>query len=502
MIDLSLLRRTPPKEHRVDTGDVLGVYIEGILGGQDRVPPVNFRQNSNSYSSLGYPIRVRADGTISLPGIEPINVRGMTIGDVERAVRRSYTTGEKPPLKKGAERIIVNLQRPRHYRVLVIRQEVGNTNTPSGNDGQLSSNTQYNYSNNTGKFGMGRTVNLPVYKNDVLHALAETGGLPGLDAENVIYVIRRRGDVPCEVVPAPAVAPHDTDSEPRPDPSQKVRNFSNSDAKKQRSGRSGPELKLSRDASRRRRLVRPSPSPVRPTGNRRTIPRRSRVRNFDPLPESVHSGGWNALIRGQSPGRGRPSSGGNGVVGRLPSRFSQHLGDGTINSPHVVRIPLRVFPGQRPAFTEEDITLQDGDVVLIERRDCDVFYSGGLLGGGRFRLPRDRDLDVLEALAMVQSRQVAVLPTRAIGGVAATNQDVTAGASDLIVLRRRPRGGQLAIRINLYDAVRDPRQRINVRPGDHLILQYTRKEAIAAFFERHILDGVVLGVSSGLFFNN
>jgi hypothetical protein len=177
--------------------------------------------------------------------------------------------------------------------------------------------------------------------------------------------------------------------------------------------------------------------------------------------------------------------------------------DATINNPHVVRIPLRIFPGQPPQFSEEDIILQDGDVVLIEARDSDVFYTAGLLGGGRYRLPRDRDLNVLEAVAMVQEQRVAVLPTRAIGGVTATNQDVTTGASDLIILRPHGDGcRQVAIRVNLYDALRNPCERINVRPGDQLVLQYTRREACAAFFERHILDGAVLGISSGLFFNN
>ncbi|MFQ5734575.1 MAG: hypothetical protein ACE5KM_21780 [Planctomycetaceae bacterium] len=168
----------------------------------------------------------------------------------------------------------------------------------------------------------------------------------------------------------------------------------------------------------------------------------------------------------------------------------------------IIRIPLRVFPGEPPSFSESDIILEDGDVVLIESRETDVFYTGGLLGGGRFQLPRDEDLDVLQALALVQAARVTVLPTRAIGGISAVNQDVTASASDLIVLRRLPGGGQMRIRVDLYEAVRSPRERIYVRPGDHLILRYNQYEAVAAFFERNILDGAVLGVSSGLFFNN
>ena len=52
----------------------------------------------------------------------------------------------------------------------------------------------------------------------------------------------------------------------------------------------------------------------------------------------------------------------------------------------------------------------------------------------------------------------------------------------------------------VYDAVHDPRQRVIIRPGDHLVLQYSRTEACAAFVERHFLEGLVLGVASSLFY--
>jgi hypothetical protein len=42
------------------------------------------------------------------------------------------------------------------------------------------------------KRGTGKLVKLPAGENDVLHALAETGGLPGLDARNEIVIVRRR----------------------------------------------------------------------------------------------------------------------------------------------------------------------------------------------------------------------------------------------------------------------------------------------------------------------
>ena len=38
--------------------------------------------------------------------------------------------------------------------------------------------------------GRGFVLDLPAYKNDVLHALAESGGLPGLNAKNEVKVLR------------------------------------------------------------------------------------------------------------------------------------------------------------------------------------------------------------------------------------------------------------------------------------------------------------------------
>ena len=68
--------------------------------------------------------------------------------------------------------------------VLVIRQEAGTNLADTAAAGGLNVGNA--------KRGSGRVVNLPAYSNDVLHALAETGGLPGLDAENTIYIIRHQ----------------------------------------------------------------------------------------------------------------------------------------------------------------------------------------------------------------------------------------------------------------------------------------------------------------------
>ena len=182
-IDLSRLGQAAPPAHLVDTGDVLAVYVEGFLGKIEEVPPVYMPQNSEIHPSLGYPIPVREDGTISLPQIRPIMVRGMTIAQVEDMVRRTYTT-DTGLLQQGSERILVSLQKPRTFKVTVLRQETSNTTvmaTGAGGSIQLGQS----------KKGTGQIVVLPVGENDVLRALTLSGGLPGLDAQNAIYVLRR-----------------------------------------------------------------------------------------------------------------------------------------------------------------------------------------------------------------------------------------------------------------------------------------------------------------------
>ena len=180
--------------------------------------------------------------------------------------------------------------------------------------------------------------------------------------------------------------------------------------------------------------------------------------------------------------------------------------DPTIRNQRVTKIPLRLTPGEPACFGPGDVVLGDGDVVFIETREPDFFYTGGLLGPHQFELPRDYDLDVLDALSVAEGRlsrnSFNYPPNKAIGGVSALNQDVTVGASKVVVQRTMPNGCVVNLEIDLHKALRDPNERVMIRPGDRLILRYTRCEAVAAFFERHILEGLVLGASSSLVFGN
>ena len=66
-----------------------------------------------------------------------------------------------------------------------------------------------------------------------------------------------------------------------------------------------------------------------------------------------------------------------------------------------MRIPLRLWPDEPLPFTPKDVILHTGDVVLVEARQKDLYYTGGLLPSGEFPLPRDHDLTVIEAITQI-----------------------------------------------------------------------------------------------------
>jgi hypothetical protein len=126
----------------------------------------------------------------------------------------------------------------------------------------------------------------------------------------------------------------------------------------------------------------------------------------------------------------------------------------------------------------EDVVLNSGDVVFLEARDQDVFYTGGLLPATEQVLPRDRDLDVCQAVSLV--RGPVLNGAYGVNNLAGTLIQPGIGGpspSLLTVLRKTPGGGQVAIRVDLGRALQDPRERIIVRPGDMLYLQEKPSEA-------------------------
>ena len=369
-VDISLLSIEPPRDYQLGPGDILGVYVDGILpysapNSAPEPPPVNFPGAQSALPpSIGYPIAVQDDGTLSLPLLEPISVEGLTLDQVRDAIRDAYIKEEI--LRPDKARPIVTIIRERTFNVVVIREDSAQAADANGG-------------NSRDYAASGTTVNLPAYKNDVLHALVETGGLPGLGAKNEVLILRAS----------------------------------------------------KADKRKREEFM-------------RTFYAYREAAKLDPcacLPE-------------------------------LP------------DDPTILRIPLRVKPGVVPVLDEEDVTLQNGDIVYIESREREVFYTGGLLGGGEFPLPRDYDLDVLGAMAMSgQLYQTGQMGGNRGGGGGLGGFGGLGGIQGVppgivYILRKTDCDGQIAIEVDLKEAYNNPSARPLIQPGDYVILQYKCEEEL------------------------
>ena len=374
-MDPARLSQEPPRDYLLDDGDILGIYIEGILPfvPPDRPPeppPVNFPDATSQLDpSLGFPIAVINDGTIQLPNLEPIKVRGLTIDQTRDLIRKYYLDSE---ILRESSRLqpIVTLMKERTYNVIVIRQDMGSVGGGGGGAGQAGFTRATDYS------ATGRMLKLKAYQNDVLNALMESGGLPGVNAKNEVKILRAsRAD------------------QRRRD--EFVQQFY------------------------QQYYCNPDPCGCPP-----------------PLPED----------------------------------------------PSILKIPLRLPPGTIPEFGPENVVLEDGDIVYIESRDAEVFYTGGLLPGGEHKIPRDYDLDVLTAMALSGggiSRQQNGGGGGGMGGIGGMVGQVPPGM--LYVLRKTPCNGQITIAVDLAKANVDPRERILVQPGDILVLRFKPSEEILNF---------------------
>jgi hypothetical protein len=377
-IPLSWLGQPAADVYRLEPGDVLGVWIDGVLG-RDKdspniiiptnvAPPILVTQQRRLNPGAGYPITVTEDGTIQLPLVSPIPVRGLSVAQAQETIRRTYV---EKKLLGGSGQMLVTLLQPHHTSVVVLRQEAVGGFT-AGTDGVVA---------NT-KRGLGYIIELPPHENDVLHALGQTGGMPALEAYDEVVIFRG-----CCFAPS------------------------------------------NRDAA---------------------------VKMME-----AHQGKFDPALLGCPPGS-------------------------------IVRIPLRQPDGAPPPFKAEDVILRTGDVVFIDARDRDLFFSAGLLPAGEHILPRDHDLDVVEAIARIRGPLVN-------GGFATSNlsgqlRESGIGApspSLLTVLRKMPGGGRLPIHVDLNRAFTDKREAILVAPGDVLVLQEQPSESFTRYMTQTFFNFTV-----------
>jgi len=342
-------------EHLIGPGDTLAIYVFGVFPPTEDETPIQTRTQAVNQlyyppngtevsANTGLPVRVLPDGTVDLPLVPSINIEGLSLNQAVEKIRNTYL--EEKVVQKGRERITVGLLTPRVSRVVIFRED-----TPSSSIAiNPASNIKHVHR------GSGQVIDLPVYENDVLHALAATGGLPGTDAKRELWVIRNS-----------------------------------------------------------------------PSMDRTFI-------NLDQV---------NSMVQGVLPGT---------------------------NSPEVIRIPLVGCPDSLIPFRTEDVTLNEGDVVYLPR--CNQYFTtGGMIPGARIPLPRDEDVDVLEAIGMA---------TGSVGGPLGQSGSVLAAGkvgslkepSRVLILRMLPDGRQITIRVDLDRAIKDEKERILIQHEDVVMLYF------------------------------
>ncbi len=399
IVDPSMFQIRNSQPYTLDKGDTLGVFVEGVLGEVNGMPPVHQPpEGSKLPPSIGFPTPVTHDGTIWMPLVDPISVRGFTVAQVEELLKRIYRDGDAPIINERS-RVIVTLMRERTVNVTVIREDQSQaTRDPRFSRGGQSSGAVSARSDRSGRIV---DLQLPAGENDMLTAMMQSGGLPGVNAEDAARVYRaRRPAYP----PVGRVAPRGQSAFPRSGQSSFARSEQSSFARSEQSSfaRSGQSS-----------FARSEQSPFVRSGQS-TFPRSgtSRVR-YSPSGQRIDD-----------------------IALRSPTGF-----------PRTSRSPVR---------------LDDGDIVRIAARPTEVYYTGGLLGGGEFLIPRDRQLSVMEAISLAggvpQGQQQLGIPFRQ--------------PSQLRVLRRN-HGGQEVLNFDLRNGYSQRASQTAVRSGDYLILDFS-----------------------------
>lgn len=349
-IPLTLLKLKEQSEYRLDKGDILAVVAGDMFGPENIQAPVSINNPAEgTQAAVGYPLPVREDGTISLPNAiyKPIMVKGMTAVEVEAKLRRILiqgedtedATGKKTLLYTEKSKISVQLQRKRRYTVTVVRDDIQSNQQTAGGGILVTTNRR-----------QGVQVSLESGKNDVLTALALSGGPPGSDAKNEITIERGQ---------------------------------------------------------------------------------------FDPAnPRKIYS-----------------------------------------------TIPLSLYADQPLNITQQDITLNEGDILIVPNRSTELYMVGGIINPRQVSLPKDYDLDVVQAVIVAQGPIInGATNATAFNGNQIGNGIGNPSPRLINILRQLPDGQQINIRVDLFLALKDPRENILIMPNDRIIMQEIPADAVLRWF--------------------
>ena len=168
---------------------------------------------------------------------------------------------------------------------------------------------------------------------------------------------------------------------------------------------------------------------------------------------------------------------------RLPFQYEQY-DENPMDPKKILRIPLRGLPPG--ALQEQDVVLGSGDFVVVPSRRYDVFWVVGKLSetnlvrfslGDRERelgaglvLPRDRDIDVVTAVAMASYIDPIDSPTT------------------VTVQRNYPGCDPLLIKVDHIKARFDRTETVLVQPGDIIYLNPDSRWWMRRTFDRIVPD--------------
>lgn len=177
-----------------------------------------------------------------------------------------------------------------------------------------------------------------------------------------------------------------------------------------------------------------------------------------------------------------------------PRLASEEYDENPDDPKKILRISLRNPPAE--PIHEQDILLNPGDVVVVPSRRHEVFWVVGQLDqsnlvrftlGDRERelgaglvLPRDRDIDVVTAVAMAGYIDPIDSPTT------------------VTVQRNRPFGDPILIRVDLIRARYSRRETILVEPGDIIYVNPDAPWWLRRTFDRIIPDLILLPYAEAL----
>jgi len=195
-VPLNLLRINEPGDYKLDKGDVLAIVADEVVNKIDQPIQVQFIANPNATKTAvsGVPVPVQDDGKIVLPGLDPIDVRGKTLAQVRDLIIDQMRIKEIVP-KEGKKpgtlfepRVLVDLLQPRRYRVLVVREDAQPLIPQFATAGLTAAVVGGT------KRGAAFSLLLEPGRNDLMQALTQTGGPPGLEAKNEIIIRRGKYD--------------------------------------------------------------------------------------------------------------------------------------------------------------------------------------------------------------------------------------------------------------------------------------------------------------------